>query len=75
MEVKNEMIGKTINSWTITGWEKSKPICQCQCGTVKTMQLSVLTEGKSKSCGCSSYFDIIGKKNWKAYSKKCLRNG
>lgn len=42
-------------------------ICRCDCGKVKSIQASRLTQGTAKTCGCSKYEhkekdDIIGKK-------------
>lgn len=53
-----EYIGKKYNHWTIIDIS-TRPrlcgvefICKCDCGTIRTIQLSSLKRNKTKSCGC-----------------------
>lgn len=59
-----EEIGKVYNAWTVLEYISKihQFKCRCQCGTIKNQQLSVIKSGKSKSCGCSSYFHLLGTK-------------
>lgn len=47
--------GLTFGEWTVLKEDKSRPryyICQCSCGTVKSVFGPSLKNGSSKSCGC-----------------------
>ena len=46
--------GHVFGRWTALGRVSGqrKWLCQCECGTVKTVATSHLRQGKSKSCGC-----------------------
>lgn len=61
-ETKRERIdltGRTIGSWEVLRIDKDRIgqgryyICQCKCGTIKSVSGSSLKNGLSKSCGCS----------------------
>lgn len=56
---KNDIFpGQKINKWTvIEEAERAKNgkrqfLCQCECGTIKTVRAEFLRSGRSKSCGC-----------------------
>lgn len=55
-EVYANMVGQKINKWTILEYISSnkmpKFVCQCECGTIKKVNVYNLTKGKSKDCGC-----------------------
>lgn len=50
--------GKRFGSWTVLQRDHSKKgqgvfyICQCDCGTVRSIQGTTLINGRSRSCGC-----------------------
>ena len=53
-----DYIGQKYNHWTIIDIS-TRPklcgiefICKCDCGTIRTIQLSSLIRNKTKSCGC-----------------------
>ena len=51
---KIPMIGKRFGLWDVIGVDLNDPlkyICQCDCGTVKSVFGTHLRGGKSKSCG------------------------
>lgn len=57
------LVGQKINAWTVLKKDTNGFwICQCQCGTTRKISTNNLLEGRSKSCGCSSWFNLIGKK-------------
>lgn len=78
----NDLTGQKFNNWVVltrdiekeneykirTGKKGSSQwICKCICGTVKSLPVSNLTTGKSKSCGCvrktpSNFKDLTGQK-------------
>lgn len=55
---KIDLTGKRFNRWTVI--EQAAPgegystrwLCECDCGTVKTVDGQLLRSGRSKSCGC-----------------------
>lgn len=50
------IIGTKINKWTALRFDHSRKktdvICQCECGTIKPVNLQNLINNKSKDCGC-----------------------
>lgn len=53
------MVNNTINGWTLLdiippddGRHNTFALCMCQCGTVKIVNITHITSGKSKDCGC-----------------------
>ena len=53
------LIGTTINKWTILDiippdeeHHNTFALCECQCGTIKEVNLINITKGVSKDCGC-----------------------
>jgi hypothetical protein len=43
-------------------WGGVRFLCQCDCGNQSTVLSSVLTRGKTKSCGCRKLIDTIGRR-------------
>ncbi len=56
-ESADNNLGK-FNRWTILSKDgrdkngKALLKCECECGTIKSVQRYDITSGKSKSCGC-----------------------
>lgn len=53
----NDLTGKTFGRWTVL--EKTRKqqrnqvyLCRCECGNMREVTQSNLTQGKSQSCGC-----------------------
>lgn len=56
------MIGQKFGRWTVLeegeatrppcGDRKRRMLCECECGTVKLVQMTSLRSGGSRSCGC-----------------------
>lgn len=48
-------IGQEFNHWTVKEKTNRKDtwLCECKCGTVKTVLIYYLFNNKSKSCGCA----------------------
>lgn len=53
------LIGATINDWTILDiipadeeHYSTFALCECQCGTIREVNLTNITKGVSKNCGC-----------------------
>lgn len=58
---KNSLVGQKFNRWTVLERDLKKKeqgikaaywICQCDCGTIRSVAGSSLKNNKSKSCGC-----------------------
>lgn len=54
-----DLIGQKYNRLTVVGfdrYDKEKRLyfwkCECECGTIKTVQSGALKTGNTKSCGC-----------------------
>lgn len=49
------MIGQTYGYWTVVGLSNvpQRVRCECRCGTVRDVSVSLLKKGGSKSCGCA----------------------
>lgn len=68
------LIGQKINKWTVLEikFDRKKPdaLCECECGTIKLVNLQNLLHNLSKDCGCGrkktlsdrQTDDIIGQK-------------
>lgn len=91
----NYLVGKRFGRWTVierAGNRKNgSPLwkCRCDCGTVRIIQTSTLTSGRSRSCGCSlrekpksligkkfgmlTVLDYLGNDVWKCYCENCGR--
>ena len=58
---KNDISGHQFGYWTVLRRDTefkgsySKWICQCECGTVRSVSRSSLISGRSSSCGCHSF--------------------
>lgn len=52
----NYLIGRKINSWTVLNVKIDRDcyyaICECDCGTLKNVNIYNLINGYSKDCGC-----------------------
>lgn len=50
------LIGQKINKWTVLELsdDRSHPdaICECECGTIKPVNIRNLIHNQSKDCGC-----------------------
>lgn len=73
MGKKTDLTGNTYGMWTVVyrstvpaADNRKKYICECSCGTVKEVDGRNLTDGTSKSCGCTKADDV---------SKRFLRHG
>ena len=58
--------GKKYGLWTVIKRDEAYPsvgrwVCQCECGTIKTLYGSELRRGRSISCGCYQKKDLTGK--------------
>lgn len=58
---KNSLVGQKFNRWTVLERDLEKKaqgikaaywVCQCDCGTIRSVAGSSLKNNKSKSCGC-----------------------
>lgn len=56
---KNDITGQKFGYWTVLGRDesyhdnkRSKWICQCKCGAIRSVFKQSLLNGRSKSCGC-----------------------
>lgn len=58
---KNDISGHKFGYWTVLRRDTefkgsySKWICQCECGSVRSVSRSSLISGRSSSCGCHSF--------------------
>ena len=53
MSKKIDLTGQKFGHWTVLKYDKnSKWICQCDCGTIKSVNTISLRKGTSTSCGC-----------------------
>ena len=57
--------GRKYGHWTVLHRDETYPsvgrwVCQCDCGTIKTLYGSELRRGRSKSCGCEQKTDLTG---------------
>lgn len=58
--------GKVFGRWTVLGPHSREKrttywACRCECGTTRKVIGNLLTRGKSKSCGCFSRDQLIGR--------------
>ncbi len=47
--------GQVFTRWTVVSADKenkSKVICECNCGTIRAVSKKMILQGRSKSCGC-----------------------
>lgn len=69
MEKYAYLVGTKINKWQVISIEHTRrhpdAICQCECGTIKTVDIGNLINGRSKDCGCGrkKKMSDIGKMN------------
>lgn len=62
-----DISGERYNSWTVLHRDlesdkRSMYICQCDCGTIRSVSSASLKNGKSKCCGCQRQKDLTGQK-------------
>lgn len=62
-----DLTGKQFGFWTVLkkGEYKNNTqmwVCKCKCGTIKEVSPYHLIYGKSISCGCSTSYNLIGKR-------------
>ena len=58
----SDLTGREFGRWTVIGFDRdvrcpcgkkiSRWFCRCKCGTIKSVLVSSLTHGLSRSCGC-----------------------
>lgn len=52
------IVGQQFERWKVISFDRIKPnhgayfVCQCQCGTIRSVLAKSLKEKRSKSCGC-----------------------
>lgn len=69
-----DITGEKFNRWTVLGFDRKEGkirywLCQCDCGTKRSIEQYSLVHGLSKSCGCliidnlkERFVDLTGKK-------------
>ena len=64
-----DLTDKQFGLWTVLYRDNEKHntgdirwICQCECGTIKSVLGKYLRNGKSISCGCNRKVDLAGRK-------------
>ena len=62
-----DLVGQKFGKWIVKEFAFTKNknnfwLCKCECGNEKNIKQSNLINGNSKSCGCSKYSDLTGKK-------------
>ena len=66
-------IGDKFNRWKVIeycGYEDGNEycLCECDCGTIKKVEIWTLKHGITKSCGCY-HAEILKKINWTGYKE------
>ncbi len=76
-----DLTGQQFGLWTVLYRDVKKYntrdvrwICQCECGTIKSVLGKYLRNGKSVSCGCYKKVDLIGQKFGKLTVLETLYN-
>ena len=76
MTTKVDLTGQRFGLWSVIGEVESRSIngsvmwdCICDCGTRKNQSSNILRTGNSKSCGCFTPYDILGKRFGKLVAK------
>ena len=65
--VFEDLTGKTFGEWKVIKFDKKDKyyvrywLCQCSCGTIKSVAEKYLKTGHSKSCGHNNVVDLQGK--------------
>ena len=90
MSITKDLTGKKYGRWTVIRRDtndknnRSRWVCECECGNTKTLKLCDLRNGRSKSCGClrrentSKMFSSHQKTNtrlyriWASMKNRCL---
>ena len=62
---REDLVGRVFDRWTVKQYGKnSYYICECICGSIKSVAGSSLKSGSSKSCGCLKKEIFSSKPNW-----------
>ena len=70
-DYNDDLAGQIFGKWTVLKKDESKKgkgtyyVCQCECGTIRSITPNVLKKGLSKSCGCGKSVpknDLVGQK-------------
>ena len=76
-----DLTGKKFGLWTVLYKDTKKYntrdirwICECECGTIKSVLGKYLRNGKSISCGCSKKVDLTGQRFGKLTVLETLYN-
>jgi hypothetical protein len=48
-----DLSGKTFGYWKVIRYQNSRWLCECKCGTQRTVKSQGLRSGRSTSCGCN----------------------
>lgn len=67
----HNLLGQTFGRWKVLKFDKSNPrnyICQCECGTIRSVFGASLKYGGTLSCGCASRENSKNKNKVNAYS-------
>lgn len=70
-----DLTGKTFGEWTVLNIDehnRKRWICQCSCGTIKSVDGHELRRGNTNSCGhCRKHTNLIGRQfgEWTVISK------
>nr|DAS56358.1 MAG TPA: ethylene-responsive transcription factor [Bacteriophage sp.] len=61
-----DLIGKKFWMLTVIDVKREKNktycLCECECGNTKWIRSDAIKSGKSTSCGCNQYVDLLNKK-------------
>lgn len=63
---KEDLTGKIFGRWTVLAYSHYVPgmtywLCRCECGIERAVYVKSLLVGRSKSCGCLTKPDLLGK--------------
>lgn len=77
IKVKNDLTGRTFGHWKVLsraddyispkGHKQARWLCQCECGTLRSIASTPLLNGKTTSCGCRSNDNKIGEIHFNKY--------
>jgi hypothetical protein len=75
-DANNPFLGNEFGNWTVIGGRIGRSIlCQCKCGNIKMIYITNLTQGKSKSCGCTRQNGLVETKLynvWASMKSRCF---
>lgn len=49
-----DLKGQRFGKWFVLEWGHREWVCECDCGTIRSVATNNLRSGHSKSCGCAS---------------------